>query len=193
MHLSRIKITSQSLVRGLKVLVLVAFWCNLMILPLVPGLVGMKRVEGLGMPPAHGNVGRQIRFFFTACWQYLWRIWREGSYETVLTLFLLFCGCCTAVILWQAKRVLDTIQREETFTYHNAENMKRAGICCLLIAVAAAIRLFWGIIYYQSLTPIFTYNALFVPTFLMAFLLCMVMSALFRQATALREENDLII
>ncbi|WP_289804203.1 hypothetical protein, partial [Faecalibaculum rodentium] len=39
--------------------------------------------------------------------------------------------------------------------------------------------------YYRSIGPLFTYNALFVPVFFMAGLLCMVMSALFRQAAEL--------
>ena len=38
-----------------------------------------------------------------------------------------------------------------------------------------------------------TYNALFVPIFLMAGLLCMVMSALFQQAAQLKAESDLTI
>ena len=38
-----------------------------------------------------------------------------------------------------------------------------------------------------------TYNALFVPIFLMGGLLFMVMCALFRQAVELKAENDLTI
>ena len=38
-----------------------------------------------------------------------------------------------------------------------------------------------------------TYNALFVPIFTMFGLLCLVMSALFRQATEMKAENDLTI
>ena len=38
-----------------------------------------------------------------------------------------------------------------------------------------------------------TYNALFVPIFILGGLLCLVMSALFRQAAELKAENDLTI
>ena len=41
--------------------------------------------------------------------------------------------------------------------------------------------------------PLVTYNALFVPIFAMAGLLCLVMSALFRQAAEMKSENDLTI
>ena len=41
--------------------------------------------------------------------------------------------------------------------------------------------------------PLFTYNALFIPGFFMAGLLFQVMSALFRQASELKEDQDLTI
>ena len=44
-----------------------------------------------------------------------------------------------------------------------------------------------------SIGPGFNYNALFVPVSLLAGLLCMVMSALFRQAAELKADNDLTI
>ena len=47
--------------------------------------------------------------------------------------------------------------------------------------------------YYGSIAPLLTYNALFVPIFILGGLLCLVMSALFRQAAELKAENDLTI
>lgn len=114
-------------------------------------------------------------------------------YAAVLTAFLVFCGTCTAVLLWQGRRVLDTIIQGNTFVRSNAGNMRRAAICCFLISAAALVRMIWGLWYYASALPLFTYNTLFVPVFLMGGLLCMVMSALFRQAAELKEENDLTI
>ena len=63
------------------------------------------------------------------------------------------------------------------------------GIACM----AALLRTVWGLFYYQSAGPLLTYNALFVPVFLVAGLGCMVMSALFRQAAEMKAENDLTI
>ena len=111
----------------------------------------------------------------------------------MLSLFLLSCGVCTAVILWQGKRVLDTILKGKPFTLRNAQNLKRAAVCCFLISAAALVRVVWRILYYRSLASLCSYNALFVPLFAMGGLLCMVMSALFRQAAELKEENDLTI
>ena len=68
-----------------------------------------------------------------------------------------------------------------------------AAVCCFLIAAAALARVVWGLFYYGSVAPLLTYNALFVPIFILGGLLCLVMSALFRQAAELKAENDLTI
>ena len=60
-------------------------------------------------------------------------------------------------------------------------------------AAAALARVLFSIAHYQSLLPLTTYNALFVPMFAMGGLLCLVMSALFRQAAEIKAENDLTI
>lgn len=182
------------LARVLRGLVCFTFVCNLIALPLVPGMVGICS-EGDWFVLWTLTDGATLPVPLVAlavCWQYLFRVWRVPG-SAVLTLFLWACGVCTAVILWQAKRVLDTILRGEVFTVGNAENMKRAAVCCFLISAAALARLVWEFFSYDSLAPLFTYNALFIPVFLMGGLLCMVMSALFRQAAALKEENDLTI
>ena len=185
--------TVASLTRLLKVLVIAAFICNLLAFFFVPGMAMTKGPEELlELGPYANPLEVPLRLLIAFALAWLW-VWQSGGYEIVLTLFLLFCGCCTAVILWQAKRVLNTVLAGETFSLENARNMKRAAVCCLLIALAALIRLIWGFITYQSVRPLLTYNALFVPVFAMGFLLCMVMSALFRQAAEMKAENDLTI
>ena len=111
----------------------------------------------------------------------------------MLTLFLLFSGVCAAVILWQGRRVLKTILRGQPFSMENAVSLRRAAVCGFLIAAAALVRLVFSLFYTRSLLPLTTYNALFVPIFAMFGLLCLVMSALFRQAAELKAENDLTI
>ena len=189
----------QKLAKVLKSLVIIAFVCNIVVLYLVPvavmsdgeGLLAgcQSYIDGLLFPREGDVVGEGIIASLFA-WV---GVWVQGEYAGVLAGFLVLCGCCTAIILWQARRVLDTILNGETFSLKNAANMKRAGICCLIISVAAFVRLIWGFFYYKSIAPLLTYNALFVPVFAMGFLLCMVMSALFRQAAELKEENDLTI
>lgn len=175
-----------TLARVLKVLVTVTFLCNLVLLPLVPAVVGLSYFGWAGSEYFQVS---SIEAFV------LWWLagWLDGQYTAVLSAFLICCGSCTAVILWQARRVLKTIVAQDTFVMGNARNMMRAAVCCFLISGAALARTVWGFFYYRSIVPLFTYNALFVPIFLMGGLLCMVMSALFRQAAELKEENDLTI
>lgn len=105
----------------------------------------------------------------------------------------MICGICTALILLQGLRVLDTILQGAPFSTQNAVSLRRAAVCSFCIAGAALLRTIWGLWFYQSLRPLATYNALFVPIFTMFGLLCLVMSALFRQATEMKAENDLTI
>lgn len=184
----------QKLARVLRVMVMAAFVCNLialMFVPLAADWWGWERAAGW-QPPLDGE--ESLPALWLRAVAYVWR--QPGPLS--LALFLAFCGVCTAVILWQGKRVLDTILMGEPFSPDNAGNLKRAAMCCFLIAGAALLRVVWGLVNYWNLyanvfeiTPIV--NALFVPIFLMGGLLFMVMSALFRQAAELKAENDLTI
>ena len=189
----------QKLAQILKILVTILFFCNLAALLAVPLLVTMPPwsilrtvIDDLALAvgfrqPSDLNFPFLLLFFLS--W---YAVWTE-AYTAVLCLFLFFCGVCTAVILWQARRVLDTIVRRSPFCQENGSSMGRAAVCCFSISGAALARMCWGFWYYCSIQPLFTYNALFVPVFLMAGLLCLVMSALFRQAAQLKAELDLTI
>lgn len=110
-----------------------------------------------------------------------------------LSLFFWVCGVCTALILWQAKKVLDTILEGNPFQISNARSLKRAAVCCWVISGVALLRLVWWLWHDRTAAPLFTYNTLFIFAFLMAGLLFQVMSALFRQAAELKEDQDLTI
>ncbi|WP_298032325.1 DUF2975 domain-containing protein [uncultured Dysosmobacter sp.] len=173
----------QKIAKVLNILVLITFICNLIALFLVPGVV-------FASPQArtHQLFHVSPRYFLLA-WTGVW----GDAYLAVLTLFLLFSGVCTAVILRQARRVLNTILRGEPFSMENALSLNRAAACAFLIAAAALARVVFSVCWYRSAAPLATYNALFVPLFAMFGLLCLVMSALFRQAAELKAENDLTI
>lgn len=190
----------QRLARVLRVMVMIVFICNIIVLLFVPTLAAMfteNRWDGQTMERIFTgeSAGFWLSFAIHSWNPVIWMLalTADNLYWPVLSLFLLSCGVCTAVILWQAKRVLDTILRGDPFVMDNAKSLKRAAVCCFLISGAALVRLIWGFVYYQSILPLLTYNALFVPIFLMGGLLCMVMSALFRQAAQLKAENDLTI
>ena len=184
----------------LRVLVSITSVCNLLALPLLPGIVGWAQVrmrpeylwEGADFFFSYASGGDWlVLYILTFCESYI-TIWQDG-YWAVLTVFLFACGCCTAVILAQARKILGTLLEGEIFVRSNARHMRRAAVCCFVISGAALARLLWGFWYYGSIAPLFTYNALFVPVFLMGGLLFLVMSALFLQAACLKEENDLTI
>lgn len=190
----------QRLARVLRVMVIVVFVCNIIVLLFVPTLAGMlaeNRWDGQTMERllTGESVGFWLSFTIHSWNPVIWMLalTADDLYWPVLTLFLLSCGTCTAIILWQGKRVLDTILKGDPFVLDNAKSLKRAAVCCFVISGAALARLIWGFVYYQSIAPLLTYNALFVPIFLMGGLLFMVMSALFRQAAELKAENDLTI
>ncbi len=186
------KLPVQKIARVLSGLIVATLVCNVLALFLVPSFVALKGnlLELMDMWHDPHEPVNPLLFIF-AMWPTL--IWTGDSYVKALALFLSFSGCCTAVILYQARRVLRTILRGEPFAPENAVSLRRAAWACFLIAGAALARVLFSVCYYRSPLPLATYNALFVPMFAMGGLLCLVMSALFRQAAELKAENDLTI
>ncbi len=188
----------QKIARVLRGLVLAALVCNLIILYLVPAAVlldsqdllsGVREyLAGIFFPGEDDIVMAGIAGSFLA-WFWVWR----DAYAGMLALFLVVSGVCTAVILRQALRVLDSILKSHPFCEENARALRRAAVCGFLISAAALVRVVFSVFYYRSPMPLASYNALFVPIFAMFGLLCLVMSALFRQAAELKAENDLTI
>ena len=190
------KTAVQRLARVLRVLVVITLICNIIVLFMVPALVTLRmnwwELFQMAKDP-HEPISPLLVVFITwpEVFRHLGQGWRNPY--VVLTLFLLSCGICTAVILLQGKRVLDTILEGKPFQVRNARALRRAAVCCYLISAAALARMIWEFAYQQSLAPLLTYNALFIPVFFMAGLLFQVMSALFRQAAELKEDQDLTI
>lgn len=194
------KVSVVKIARVLNVLVLAALVCNIVALYLVPTVV-LAGSEGLleGVTgyfsgilfPGEDDIVAAAVTGSALIWIIGWTSF--NAYQLALTLFLVFAGIQTARILWQAKRVLGTILRGEPFAPENAVSLRRAAAACFLIAAAALVRVVFSVFYYRSPLPLATYNALFVPMFAMGGLLCLVMSALFRQAAELKAENDLTI
>ena len=194
MEISRV----QKIARVLNVLVVIALICNLVILYLVPAAVlsgGPGLLEGVGaylggiVFPGGDDIVAARLFGSLLAWVWFW----QDAGSAALTLFLVVSGICTAVILWQGRRVLGTILRGEPFSAENAVSLRRAAVCSFVIAGAALARVVFSICWFRSPQPLLSYNALFVPVFAMAGLLCLVMSALFRQAAEIKAENDLTI
>ena len=120
------------------------------------------------------------------------RAW-SMDYALILMFFFMVCGCCTATVLWQAKRILDTIMSGNPFQEKNARAMHRAATACWIISACAFGRFVWETILVRSFVTIWMYNTLFIPGFFMAGLLFRVMAALFGQAAELKEDQELTI
>ena len=189
------KTAVQKLAKVLKILVLVMYVVNLLCLPLVPGMVVFRRDFSHALELwkwfTLGN-GEGLTLLAIICMG-AFRSVAEDLEIGLLSLFFWTCGVCTALILWQAKEVLDTVLEGEPFQMRNAEALNRAAVCCWVISGVALLRLLWWLWHDHSAAPFFTYNTLFIPAFLMGGLLFQVMSALFRQAAELKAENDLTI
>lgn len=189
----------QRLARVLRALVLITFVLNVLVMPLVPGFAALENSHELeGM---FQDLSQNIRdgyglhalghwlMYTLGCFQW---VWQSGG-AALLTVFFWLCGVCTAVILWQAKKALDTILAGNPFQLSNAKALRRAALCCWVISGAALVRFVLWLWAEGNPSPLFTYNTLAIPAFFMAGLLFQVMSALFRQAAELKEDQDLTI
>ena len=192
------KTAVQRLAAVLRTMVLIVFVLNLLCLLFVPGMAVICLDRDTMADPEWRKAlvwtlqERGLLFVGVVCLGGF-RSLLEHAPVGVLSLFFWVCGTCTALILWQARSVLDTILSGNPFQLKNARALNRAAVCCWIISGVALLRLLWWLWHDHSAAPFFTYNALFIPAFLMAGLLFQVMSALFRQAAELKEDQDLTI
>ncbi len=187
------KTAVQRLARVLQGMVVVVFTLNLLCLPLVPGAVAFwQEHESIWEWVSHesGDGLFWVTMIFAGAF---YGIFLEPSLLTAWSLLFWICGACTAVILWQAKKVLDTILAGSPFRTSNARALNRAAISCWVTSGAAMVKLVLWLWIEKNPAPLCTYTTLFIPGFLMAGLLFQVMSALFRQAAELKEDQDLTI
>lgn len=191
----------QKLAKMLRVLVRIAFVCNLIALFFVPAIVLLSPLELFQfavdrllnllriVPLGEDDIYIPTLMLALSCWQMMWLEPTSLPYVG----FLLLCGVCSAQMLYQARRVLDTILAGTPFVLKNALALKRAAACCWVIAGAALLRMILELIALKNPAPLITYNAAAIPIFLMGGLLFLVMSALFQQAAELQEDQDLTI
>ena len=192
------KTAVQRLAAVLRTMVLIVFVLNLLCLLFVPGMAVICLDRDTMADPewrkalAWALQERGLLLVGVVCLGGF-RSLLEHAPVGVLSLFFWVCGTCTALILWQARSVLDTILAGNPFQLKNARALNRAAVCCWILSGVALLRLLWWLWHDHSAAPFFTYNALFIPAFLMAGLLFQVMSALFCQAAELKEDQDLTI
>lgn len=196
---------TQRLAKVLRWLVTLVFACNLLLLPLLPGYVLMYiQANGTAAFSFNALLGsmRTLLSYEVPAWEILLlrplqllatQSLHAGATFWLTSLFFLGCGLCTACILWQARHILGTIVAMSPFQMANAVAMERAALGCWGIAALALLRLIFWFVLLRNSSPLFTYTALLVPLAFVLGLLFLVMSALFRQAAELKEDNDLTI
>lgn len=121
---------------------------------------------------------------FLASWSHL--------STTVLSLFLWTVAVCGALILIQGIRILSSIADGTPFSPKNSRSLRRAGGACFVMAASALGRTVFTLCQ-EGFPALASYTTFLVPLFSMAGLLCLVFSALFRQAAEMKAENDLTI
>lgn len=190
----------QKLAKALNVLVTITFAANILAIILIPGLLAHDPYNLIGgardfldsvVYADEDDIVFAGVFAVVFGWVFVWM--DPETFQLGGSLFLLFCGLCSACILRQAHWILNTIQEGDPFRMRNAKSMRRAALCCWGISGAALIRFVWEVWDLKHIAPLFTYNALAIPVFFMGGLLFLVMSALFRQAAELQEDQDLTI
>lgn len=185
----------QKLSDWLVVLLVLLLCLDILIMPLTPVFAYFRAEDPIAMEFRHllavfrydfdDGVGNLLAILLTEAWC--------QPYTAVLALFLLVCGVCGAAILVQGIRILASVADGTPFSARNAHSLKNAAVCCFIIAGAALVRTVFTVFLKGAASALLSYTALFIPLFIMAGLLFLLMSGLFGQATAMREENDLTI
>ena len=117
------KIPDRKTAGVLHALVWMALTCNVIALYLAPMAVEAGSADLF----AEGHLILAYLLGSWKAWAVVgwWRVFDAG--QMVLTLLLLFSGCCTAVLLWRARRRLKSILLGKTFAWSGAVKLRRAG------------------------------------------------------------------
>ena len=93
-------------------------------------------------------------------------------------------GLCAEYILLNLRRMYKTLLGNNPFTAENAESLKKCAVSCVLIAVLYAIKLTF------MCTPA---TVVIIVIFGVGALFCLTLKDIFKQASEIKEENELTI
>ena len=110
------------------------------------------------------------------------RIFRD--YYIPYSIIFMLSGVFALIILWNLRKMFDTVLCEDPFVRGNVISLKRMGACAFVIAALMAVRLLFIV------TPA---ALVLVVVFLIAGLFSIVLSLVFDQAVTYKQENDLTI
>ncbi|MBE5957258.1 MAG: DUF2975 domain-containing protein [Lachnospiraceae bacterium] len=106
------------------------------------------------------------------------------DYYYAFVLIFAFCGVMALLILWQLKKMLDTVISNDCFVLSNVVSLNKMSVYSILITIAMVIRCIF--------TPTFT-AACMVLTFFIASLFSKILAMVFESAVNYKIENDLTI
>lgn len=93
-------------------------------------------------------------------------------------------GVLALLLVWELRRMFDTVLADDAFVIGNARSLKRMGKYSFFIAALSALRLL------IAFTPA---TAVIIIVFSIAGLFCFVLCLVFEQAIRYKQENDLTI
>ena len=106
------------------------------------------------------------------------------EFYIIQSILFMICGVFSCLIIYELRKMIKTIEKEDCFVMENVKSLKRMGIYAFIIALACFTRTF------LYATP----GAFaLVIVFVLAGLLSNVLSGVFRQAVEYKLDNDLTI
>ncbi|WP_088187064.1 DUF2975 domain-containing protein [Desulfosporosinus sp. FKA] len=131
-----------------------------------------------------GGLGIFITLPYALRW-YMNAIYRTSTENYYFLLgFLYITGLVCLGLVNEMRKIFKTLNRRNPFMMDNVKSLNRVGGSCFIIAAAYLVKIFF---YNSVLTAIITM------VFIIAGLFAVVLAEVFRQAIAVKEENDLTV
>lgn len=131
-----------------------------------------------------GGLGIFVTLPYGLQW-YMTTIYRTSTenYHFLLG-FLYITGIVCLGLVNEIRKIFKTLNRRNPFMMDNVKSLNRIGVFSFVIAVAYIIKIFC----YNSVL-----TAIIAMVFIIAGLFSLVLAEVFRQATVVKEENDLTV
>jgi hypothetical protein len=131
-----------------------------------------------------GGLGIYITLPVALSW-YMDTIYRTNTENYYFLLgFLYLTGIVCLGLVHEMRKIFKTLNRKNPFMMDNVKSLNRVGLACFIIAAAYIIKIFC----YNSVL-----TAIIAMVFIIAGLFAVVLAEVFRQAIAVKEENDLTV
>lgn len=131
-----------------------------------------------------GGLGIYIALPVALKW-YMNTIYRTNTENYYFLLgFLYLTGIVCLGLVYEIRKIFKTLNRKNPFMMDNVKSLNRVGWACFIIAAAYIIKIFC----YNSVL-----TAIIAMVFIIAGLFAVVLAEVFRQAIAVKEENDLTV